>query len=68
MKLKSYIEDRLLNQYFYEFIYIPQVTKHTMAITNRGGASAEDIFAIARAVRAGVAEKFGIELVPEPSW
>ena len=37
-----------------------------MAITNRGGASAEDIFAIARAVRAGVAEKFGIELVPEP--
>ena len=26
----------------------------------------EDIFAIARAVRAGVAEKFGVELVPEP--
>ena len=41
-------------------------TKHTLAITNRGDATAEDIFAIARAVRAGVAEKFGVELVPEP--
>ena len=41
-------------------------TKHTLAITNRGDASAEDIFAIARVVRAGVAEKFGVELVPEP--
>jgi len=30
------------------------------------GRTAEDIFAIARAVRAGVAEKFGVELVPEP--
>ncbi|WP_439901068.1 hypothetical protein, partial [Staphylococcus aureus] len=29
-------------------------TKHTLAITNRGDASAEDIFAIARVVRAGV--------------
>lgn len=41
-------------------------TKHTLAITNRGGALAEDIFAIARAVRDGVAERFGVELVPEP--
>ena len=41
-------------------------TKHTLAITNRGDATAEDIFAIARAVRAGVSEKFGVELVPEP--
>ena len=41
-------------------------TKHTLAITNRGDATADDIFAIARAVRAGVAEKFGVELVPEP--
>ncbi|MBT2532176.1 UDP-N-acetylmuramate dehydrogenase [Arthrobacter sp. ISL-48] len=41
-------------------------TKHTLAITNRGSASAEDMVAIARAVRAGVVERFGIELHPEP--
>jgi UDP-N-acetylmuramate dehydrogenase len=41
-------------------------TKHTLAITNRGGASAEDIVAIAREVRRGVVERFGIELHPEP--
>lgn len=41
-------------------------SKHTLAITNRGGARAEDILAIARAVRDGVVRKFGITLVPEP--
>ena len=41
-------------------------TKHTLAITNRGGASTTDIAAIARAVRAGVEESFGVRLVPEP--
>ncbi|MNW67662.1 UDP-N-acetylenolpyruvoylglucosamine reductase [compost metagenome] len=41
-------------------------TKHTLAITNRGGAKAADIVAIARAVRAGVQERFGIMLVNEP--
>lgn len=41
-------------------------TKHTLAITNRGDASAEDLMAIARSVRDGVRETFGIELVPEP--
>ncbi|MCX2748110.1 UDP-N-acetylmuramate dehydrogenase [Arthrobacter sp. MI7-26] len=41
-------------------------TKHTLAITNRGGASAEDLIAIAREVRRGVVERFGIELHPEP--
>ncbi|MDO4822246.1 MAG: UDP-N-acetylmuramate dehydrogenase [Rothia sp. (in: high G+C Gram-positive bacteria)] len=41
-------------------------TKHTLAITNRGGASTSDIAAIARAVRAGVEESFGVRLVPEP--
>ena len=41
-------------------------TKHTLAITNRGGASTEDILAIARAVRSGVERQFGISLVPEP--
>jgi UDP-N-acetylmuramate dehydrogenase len=41
-------------------------TKHTLAITNRGSASATDILAIAREVRAGVVGRFGIELHPEP--
>ncbi|WP_404286301.1 UDP-N-acetylmuramate dehydrogenase [Glutamicibacter arilaitensis] len=41
-------------------------TKHTLAITNRGGASAEDLLTIARAVREGVHERFGITLVNEP--
>ncbi|QSZ49751.1 UDP-N-acetylmuramate dehydrogenase [Arthrobacter sp. D5-1] len=41
-------------------------TKHTLAITNRGTASAADMVAIAREVRAGVVERYGIELHPEP--
>ncbi|TNM69903.1 UDP-N-acetylmuramate dehydrogenase [Streptomyces sp. NP160] len=41
-------------------------TKHTLAVTNRGGASAADVLALARAVRDGVRERFGVELVPEP--
>lgn len=41
-------------------------TKHTLAITNRGGASAEDVLTVAREVRDGVVRVFGITLVPEP--
>lgn len=41
-------------------------TKHTLAISNRGGASFADIFAIASTVRDGVHGKFGVLLVPEP--
>lgn len=41
-------------------------TKHTLALTNRGGASASDVVALARAVRDGVRERFAITLVPEP--
>lgn len=41
-------------------------TKHTLAITNRGPARAEDMVAVAREVRAGVEGKFGIRLHPEP--
>ena len=42
-------------------------TKHTLALTNRGGASAEDLLALAREVRAGVREAFGVELEAEPT-
>ena len=41
-------------------------TKHTLAITNRGGASAKDLLALAREVRDGVRARFGIELTNEP--
>lgn len=41
-------------------------TKHTLAISNRGEATAADVVAIARTVRDGVAGTFGIRLVPEP--
>lgn len=41
-------------------------TKHTLAITNRGSASAADMVAVAREVRAGVERRFGILLHPEP--
>ncbi len=41
-------------------------TKHTLALTNRGQATADDLVALARAVRDGVRERFGITLVPEP--
>lgn len=41
-------------------------TKHTLALTNRGAASAEDLAVLARTVRQGVAERFRIHLEPEP--
>lgn len=41
-------------------------TKHTLALTNRGGASAEDLLALARQVRDGVVSAFGVALEPEP--
>jgi UDP-N-acetylmuramate dehydrogenase len=41
-------------------------TKHTLALTNRGGASTADLLALAREVRDGVREKFGVTLVNEP--
>ena len=41
-------------------------TKHTLALTNRGGASTAALLDLAREVRDGVAERFGIVLVNEP--
>ena len=43
-------------------------TKHTLALTNRGGATSRDIVELARAVRDGVREAFGVTLEPEPIW
>ncbi|WP_405890177.1 UDP-N-acetylmuramate dehydrogenase [Streptomyces sp. NBC_00133] len=41
-------------------------TKHTLALTNRGEATTEDLLALAREVVAGVREAFGVTLVNEP--
>lgn len=42
-------------------------TKHALALTNRGGATTAELLDLAREVRAGVAERFGIDLEPEPN-
>ena len=41
-------------------------TKHTLALTNRGGATTEELLALAAEVRDGVRERFGMTLVNEP--
>ncbi|MGW3286990.1 UDP-N-acetylmuramate dehydrogenase [Streptomyces sp. NPDC001002] len=41
-------------------------TKHTLALTNQGDATTEDLLTLAREVVAGVRETFGITLVNEP--
>jgi UDP-N-acetylmuramate dehydrogenase len=40
--------------------------KHTLALTNRGGATTAELIALAREVRDGVRARFGVTLVPEP--
>jgi UDP-N-acetylmuramate dehydrogenase len=40
--------------------------KHTLALTNRGAGTTEQLVALAREIAAGVRERFGVELVPEP--
>jgi UDP-N-acetylmuramate dehydrogenase len=42
-------------------------TKHTLALTNRGGASTAELLSLAREVRTGVHTQFGITLDPEPT-
>jgi UDP-N-acetylmuramate dehydrogenase len=41
--------------------------KHTLALTNRGGATAEEVMELARAVRAAVQARFGVTLEIEPT-
>jgi UDP-N-acetylmuramate dehydrogenase len=41
-------------------------TKHALALTNRGGATAVDVVALARRIRDGVQGVFGVTLKPEP--
>jgi UDP-N-acetylmuramate dehydrogenase len=41
-------------------------TKHTLALVNRGGGTTAELLALAREIAAGVRDRFGIELHPEP--
>lgn len=41
-------------------------TKHTLAVTNRGSATTADVLDLARRVRDGVEDAFGVRLVNEP--
>ncbi|MFT4110427.1 UDP-N-acetylmuramate dehydrogenase [Propionicimonas sp.] len=40
--------------------------KHSLAITNRGGATAQDVLALARQIRDGVWHSYAVRLEPEP--
>jgi UDP-N-acetylmuramate dehydrogenase len=41
-------------------------SKHTLAISNSGNATAEDVIELSNRIRSGVRQKFGIELTIEP--
>jgi UDP-N-acetylmuramate dehydrogenase len=41
-------------------------SKHTLALTNRGGATTADLLALAREIRSGVRDRFGVTLENEP--
>lgn len=41
-------------------------TKHTLALTNRGDATTDELLDLARDVRDGVRDAFGVSLHPEP--
>ena len=42
-------------------------SKHTLAIINRGGATSAELVALAREMRDGVRDSFGVTLDPEPT-
>ena len=42
-------------------------SRHTLALTNHGGASTADLIGLARQIVAGVREAFGVELTNEPA-
>ncbi|HKJ36788.1 MAG TPA: UDP-N-acetylmuramate dehydrogenase [Solirubrobacterales bacterium] len=41
--------------------------KHPLALVNRGGATTAELIELARELRDGVREHFGVDLVPEPT-
>ncbi len=43
-------------------------SKHPLAVTNRGGATASEVVAFAVDLKRRVADRFGVDLVPEPTF
>lgn len=43
-------------------------SKHTLAIINRGGATAREVLELVRMIQGQVRERFGVELHPEPNF
>lgn len=43
-------------------------TKHTLAVINRGGASANEVVALVEAIQERVEDVFGVRLHPEPNF
>ena len=41
-------------------------TKHSLALTNRGGGTTAELVELARRIQVGVRTRFGVELTPEP--
>src|SRR5919197_659554 len=42
-------------------------SKHALALVNRGGASTAELLALAREIAAGVRDRFGVQLEPQPT-
>ncbi len=43
-------------------------SKHTLAVINRGGGTAREVVELVEMILAGVREKFGVEIHPEPNF
>lgn len=43
-------------------------TKHTLAVINRDGGTAAEVLDLVKLIQAGVKEKFGIDIQPEPTF
>ena len=43
-------------------------SKHTLALVNRGGATARDVLKLAARIKRAVLDRFGIALLPEPMF
>jgi UDP-N-acetylmuramate dehydrogenase len=43
-------------------------TKHSLALTNRGGGTTKQLIELAHEIQVGVRRRFGVELTPEPTF
>ena len=43
-------------------------TKHSLALTNRGGGTTAQLIELAHKIQVGVRRRFGVELTPEPTF